>query len=160
VASQPLNRSAKGKLAKLEGIALKLGRWFSPQSDGFADGLRVMVAPTALDASIARIRAGKDPFAVTLNHGGHKLLTGDAGCFSIYRTGRTLWLRITGTSAFGKKALKFLSRWPSRELSAGFYPDQGEMRDGPPPTLIVTRGRLFEISIVASAACRGCRFLS
>jgi hypothetical protein len=144
----------------LTGIALRFGRWFSPELfGGCGAGQRVMIAPHALDRYLRRIRLGQADLELCLEHDGDQVLaTEEDDCFSLEPSsgGSVLLLRLQTDCAVGRRAYREIKASGCADLSVTLTGVHAYSLS--PGTVVVVEAGCPEVAVVSRGACPGCRW--
>lgn len=149
----------------LGGIALVFGEWFLPSwppGSRERGRVRVRFLPGSLDASLARIRAGKTRAGLRLAHDDGAELVDTTDGLRLWATEQALWFRVAPVNSRARFAISSAARRPEyRRTSAGAEPLVYTWSGRPAPDLpsgsaiTIREAELTEVSLVGQAACSG-----
>jgi hypothetical protein len=152
--------AARRRLVALEGTAVTLGRWFVPgelmNCPPEWEGKRFAYTVTAFDRQLARLAAGRSSFCLNIGHDGPALMESKENShWSLWKAGDQLRFRLEGNDLGSRVILRAIQAQADRCFSLGtLFLDLHETKAG----IIVSRARIYEISIVPRGACPGATF--
>jgi hypothetical protein len=145
----------------VRGVALHFGRAFKANIG--PKRRTICFAPGSLDASLAKIAAGRAPFSLWFGHDRHDaLILADEsrGCLKVWRDGDKLRLLIVPTTRAAREAIRRIRASGARQLSVGVNRVSGTAHrvEGSGRLFLIKRGVLREISVTpVGAAGPDCR---